>query len=57
MYLGIGTGMFDQMRSAGQIAPPRIIGSRKLWDIRDLDMAFESLPREDAATGETWDTA
>lgn len=58
MYLGIGVGLFDEMRTAGRIAPPRLIGSRKLWDIRDLDMAFEALPRENApAPGETWDTA
>lgn len=47
-YLGVSPTTFDAMRAAGQIEPPRIIGSRKLWDIRDLDMAFEALPREDA---------
>jgi hypothetical protein len=58
MYLGIGVGLFDQLRDAGKIAPARVIGNRKLWDIRDLDVAFESLPREDAhALGETWDNA
>ena len=58
MYLGIGVGLFDELRAAGKVAPPRLIGNRKLWDIRDLDMAFESLPREDApALGETWDNA
>lgn len=56
MYLGIGVGLFDNMREAGKIAPPRVIGARKLWDIRDLDMAFEALPREDApALGESWE--
>lgn len=58
MYLGIGVGLFDELRAAGKVAPPRVIGARKLWDIRDLDMAFEALPREDApALGESWDTA
>lgn len=58
MYLGIGVGLFDELRQAGKIAPARVISNRKLWDIRDLDMAFEALPREDApAIGETWDTA
>jgi hypothetical protein len=47
-YLGISTTKFDELRAAGQIEPPRLIGTRKLWDIRDLDMAFEALPREDA---------
>ena len=58
MYLGIGVGLFDELRAAGKVAPPRVISNRKLWDIRDLDMAFEALPREDApALGQTWDTA
>lgn len=58
MYLGISSTVFDALRAAGKIAPARVIGNRKLWDIRDLDMAFEALPREDApALGETWDTA
>jgi len=46
MYLGIGAGTFDEMRMNGQIEPPRLIKGRKLWDIRDLDMAFDALPRE-----------
>jgi hypothetical protein len=49
IYLGIGAGLFDQMRVDGLIAPPKTIGGRKLWDIRDLDMAFDALPSEDTA--------
>jgi hypothetical protein len=67
MYIGISGSTFDQMRADGLIAPPRLIGGRKLWDIRDLDMAFDALPREDAPavtprkgkltpTGLTWKT-
>jgi hypothetical protein len=54
MYLGIGAGLFDEMRASGQIGPPRIIKGRKLWDIRDLDMAFDALPREDSP-GIVWE--
>jgi hypothetical protein len=46
IYLGIGSGTFDELRATGQVAEPRIIKSRKLWDIRELDMAFDALPRE-----------
>jgi hypothetical protein len=56
MYLGIGTTVFDEMRASGQVDAPRIIKGRKLWDIRDLDMAFDALPREDAPTV-VWDDA
>ena len=58
MYLGIGVGLFDELRATGTVAPPRVIRNRKLWDIRDLDVAFDALPQEDApALGDTWDTA
>jgi hypothetical protein len=56
MYLGISGTTFDDLRRQGQIEPPRLIGGRKLWDIRDLDVAFDALPREDApALGSSWD--
>jgi hypothetical protein len=48
--------VFDEMRASGQIDAPRIIKGRKLWDIRDLDIAFDALPREDAP-GVVWDDA
>jgi hypothetical protein len=56
MYLGISGGTFDQMRADNLIEPPRLIGGRKLWDIRDLDMAFDALPREGGLTSpdNTW---
>jgi hypothetical protein len=58
MYLGVGGNTFDEMRARGQIEPPRLIKGRKLWDIRDLDMAFDALPREDApAVGASWGDA
>jgi hypothetical protein len=57
MYLGISGGTLDRMRAEGLIAPPRLVGDRKLWDIRDLDMAFDGLPLEGASTAPdtTWD--
>jgi hypothetical protein len=55
MYLGVSGGTFDQGRAGGLIPPPRVWGGRKLWDIRDLDLAFDALPREESAPDETWD--
>jgi hypothetical protein len=46
MYLGISGSTFDDMRASGQIESPRLIKGRKLWDIRELDKAFDALPRE-----------
>jgi hypothetical protein len=55
MYLGVGAGTFDEMRSTGQVDPPRLIKGRKLWDIRDLDVAFDALPRDVVVSGAGWE--
>lgn len=58
IYLGIGVTKFDELRTTQAISPPRVIGGRRLWDIRDLDMAFDALPSEDApGIGQSWDDA
>jgi hypothetical protein len=46
MYLGISPTKFDELRKMGLVEPARLIGDRKVWDIRELDMAFDALPRE-----------
>jgi hypothetical protein len=43
------------MLADSRMPPPRRIDGRKIWDIRDLDMAFDALPREDAPAGNSWD--
>jgi predicted DNA-binding transcriptional regulator AlpA len=55
MYVGISPSKFDQMLGDGRMPRPRRIDGRKVWDIRDLDMAFEELPREDSPIGGSWD--
>jgi hypothetical protein len=46
IYLGISASTFDELRLSHVVNPPRMIKGRKLWDIRELDMAFDALPRE-----------
>lgn len=56
MYLGISTGTFDELRKTGRVGAARLIGGRKLWDIRDLDVTFDELPRDDRRRmGEGWE--
>jgi hypothetical protein len=55
MYVGISPGKFDQLLINGRMPMPRRIDGRKVWDIRDLDMAFDSLPREDGPVVGSWD--
>jgi hypothetical protein len=56
MYLGISSGKFDELVKSGRMPPPRRIDSRRVWDIRSLDVAFDRLPIDDSqATG--WEDA
>ena len=55
MYIGISAGKFDEMVADGRMPEPVKIDSRKLWDIRSLDLAFDALPRENETTGSSWD--
>jgi hypothetical protein len=58
LYLGISSSKFDELRKDGRVGPPRLIDGRKVWDIRDLDNAFDNLPYETAETeADDWKTA
>jgi hypothetical protein len=54
MYIGISAGKFDELVADGRMPEPLKIDSRKIWDIRSLDLAFDALPRENP-TPNTWD--
>ena len=54
-YVGVGTTKFDELVEDGRMPRPRVIDSRKVWDRRELDAAFEDLPTSDARTG--WENA
>lgn len=51
-YIGVSPSKFDELRVAGKVPGPRRIGDRKVWDVRELDMAFDSFPAEDAPSQE-----
>jgi hypothetical protein len=55
MYIGISAGKFDEMVADGRMPGPVKIDSRKLWDIRSLDLAFDELPTENETKGSSWD--
>jgi predicted DNA-binding transcriptional regulator AlpA len=58
MYIGISPSKFDELVADGTMPKSVKIGGRKVWDIRDLDLAFDALPREDdpesAASYDSW---
>jgi hypothetical protein len=53
-YLGISPSKFDELRKDKRIGPARLIDGRKVWDLRDLDIAFEAFPLEENAEAEDW---
>jgi predicted DNA-binding transcriptional regulator AlpA len=57
MYFGISPTKFDEMVKDGRVPPARMIGKRKVWDIHELDLAFDELPHEDSPSiaGNSWD--
>jgi predicted DNA-binding transcriptional regulator AlpA len=48
-YIGVSPNKFDELVADGRMPKPRRIDARKSWDIRELDVAYEALPREDEA--------
>ena len=43
-YVGIGSTKFDELVSDGMMPRPKVIGSRKLWERREIEMSFDNLP-------------
>lgn len=58
VYLSLSPSYFREMVSKGVMPRPRVLGTRRIWDIDELDLAFKTLPREpdESSTGEinTW---
>src|SRR5271165_4469965 len=44
MYLGISASKFDELVRDGRMPGPKRIDGRKIWDVRQLDLAFDDLP-------------
>jgi excisionase family DNA binding protein len=56
VYIGVSPGKFDELVRDGRMPVPKRIGGRKVWDIHNLDVAFDALPSENETSGEsTWD--
>lgn len=51
MYLGISASKFDELVRDGRMPGPKRIDGRKIWDVHQLDIAFDHLPVE----GNSWD--
>ena len=55
-YIGVSPCKFDEMVGDRRMPAPKRIDGRKVWDVRDLDLAFDALPYEDGPLAKTtWD--
>lgn len=55
MYVGISAAKFDELVGDGRMPTPVKIDTRKVWDIRSLDLAFDALSTENRAQPNSWD--
>jgi hypothetical protein len=54
-YIGVSVRKFDEMVEDGRMPAPKRIDSRKIWDVRSLDLAFDALPSENGLEfGNSW---
>ena len=54
-YIGIGASKFDALVIDGRMPPARQIDRRRVWDVNELDAAFDALPS--AANSNSWEDA
>lgn len=55
-YIGISPSTFDKLVAKGEMPNPKRVGTRSIWDVRALDLAFDALPGDDAPDAENpWD--
>jgi predicted DNA-binding transcriptional regulator AlpA len=55
-YIGISPSLFDVMVQDGRMPSPKRINARVIWDIRQLDVAFESLPSDDLENNDPFES-
>ena len=44
-YVGVSPSLFDGMVKDGRMPQPKQINSRRVWDRRQVDRAFDALPQ------------
>jgi predicted DNA-binding transcriptional regulator AlpA len=49
-YVGLGTTFFDELVSDGKFPKPLKFGKRSVWDLHDLNAAFDSFKDSVAAS-------
>ena len=55
IYVGISPTKFDELVDDGRLPQPKRIDKVVVWDVRQLDSAFEALPGDSDESGNPWD--
>jgi predicted DNA-binding transcriptional regulator AlpA len=55
LYVGVSPSKFDELVKDGRMCSPKRIDGRVIWDIRQLDEAFDCLPCDDKTDSNPWD--
>jgi hypothetical protein len=53
-YVGVSPSLFDEMIRDGRMPQPKRVNTRKIWDRKLLDLAFDALPCETNEIAEDW---
>jgi predicted DNA-binding transcriptional regulator AlpA len=53
LYVGVSPSLFDKLIAEGRMPKPKRIHSRTVWDLRQLDSAFDAIDRSDVEN--SWD--
>jgi predicted DNA-binding transcriptional regulator AlpA len=53
-YVGVSTSKFDEMVRDGRMPKPKRIDGCVVWDLRRLDLVWDALSGDDAASN-PWD--
>lgn len=54
-YVGVGATKFDDLVRDGRMPKPKKIDGATVWDLRQLDLAFEALPDDGNGAHNPWD--
>ena len=46
-YVGVSPSLFDEMVTDGRMPKAKRINARTVWDLKQLDRAFDALPNGD----------
>jgi excisionase family DNA binding protein len=46
VYLSLSPSFFRKLVEQKRMPRPRMAGTRRIWDVEELDLAFKALPRE-----------